>query len=88
MHSYKNDRKSGDWCDSSGFRLILTLASKQLKVDQKIPYKSFYIAMCSNFILEIDQKAINFGCVCARLDVLYIFFRYRRAVDLSFQFIS
>lgn len=44
--------------------------------------------MCSNFILEIDQKAINFGCVCARLDVLYIFFRYRRAVDLSFQFIS
>lgn len=30
--------------------------------------------MCSNFILEIDQKAINFGCVCARLDVLYFFF--------------
>lgn len=49
------------------------LASEQLKGithrRPKIPYKSFYFAMCSNFALEIDQKAINFcvACMCVIL---------------------
>lgn len=45
--------------------------------------KRFYIAMCSSFMLEIDQKAINFFSVCVWVCALLL----SQCCRFKFQFI-